>query len=93
MTKEIKKGESWRRGYLQGYEEGKRESMMIVDKKTVDFLSTLEGGKLIEKIKYDLQHLPMGVSQWKNHGIKYSYWEYFKEQVRKEILEEIKKDV
>jgi hypothetical protein len=23
------------------------------------------------------EKLPMGVSQWKEHGIKYGYWNYF----------------
>lgn len=34
---------------------------------------------------------PMGVSQWKEHGVKNGYWDYFKEQVvtaeRKELRE------
>lgn len=33
---------------------------------------------------------PMGVSQWRNHGQKYGYWDHFKEEVRKELLAEIK---
>ena len=55
MVKEIKKGESWRRGYAQGYEDGLRETAMKVDKHMVEFLSTLEGAKLIEQIKKDVQ--------------------------------------
>lgn len=27
--------------------------------------------------------MPMGVSEWKNHGIKYGYWDYFKNQILK----------
>lgn len=31
--------------------------------------------------------IPMGVSQWKEYGIKYGYWEYFK----KSIVEQVEK--
>jgi len=31
---------------------------------------------------------PMGVSQWRNHGKKYGYWEYFEKRVKKESVEE-----
>lgn len=24
---------------------------------------------------------PMGASQWKNHGVKYGYWEFFEHQL------------
>ncbi len=38
---------------------------------------------------------PMGVSQWKEHGIKNGYWDYFKEQIiaaeRKEQRERLEK--
>ena len=34
--------------------------------------------------------LPMGVSQWKNHGKKYGYWDYFREGLDKGIRLEIK---
>lgn len=28
--------------------------------------------------------IPMGVSQWKKHGIKYGYWKYFEEEIKSE---------
>lgn len=31
---------------------------------------------------------PMGVSQWMKHGKRYGYWEYYREQIRQEILNE-----
>ena len=34
--------------------------------------------KLIFKKKNDA---PMGVSQWKAHGEKYGYWDYFEKQI------------
>lgn len=34
---------------------------------------------------------PMGVSQWREYGNKYHYWQYFEEEVRKEVLEEYAK--
>ena len=35
------------------------------------------------------KELPMGVSQWKNHGIKLGYWKYFeKDYISKKELQE-----
>jgi hypothetical protein len=28
--------------------------------------------------KFDIEILPMGVSQWREYGKKYGYWDYFK---------------
>jgi len=40
---------------------------------------------------------PMGVSQWKEHGKKYGYWDFFAKQEReagrREMLEECIKDI
>ena len=33
----------------------------------------------------------MGVSAWKNLGIKYGYWNHFKQEVKKDIIEELLK--
>lgn len=33
-------------------------------------------------------NVPMGVSQWRNHGMKYYYWEFFKRKIEKDIVEE-----
>lgn len=45
---------------------------------------------MVEKIN---KENPMGVSQWKNHGKKYGYWDHFKEDVlfeeRQRICSEI----
>ena len=32
----------------------------------------------IDKILHSQKDTPMGVSQWKEHGRKYGYWDYFK---------------
>jgi hypothetical protein len=32
---------------------------------------------------------PMGVSQWRNHGEKYKYWDFFKEETKQEIIKEV----
>lgn len=37
------------------------------------------------------KELPMGISQWKEYGKKYGYWEYFESEVKKEIIEKIQK--
>ena len=49
----------------------------------------LESRKLKSEMMLDSFYLathkpPMGVSQWRAHGEKYGYWEYFKEQILKE---------
>ncbi len=33
--------------------------------------------------------IPMGISAWKNHGQKYGYWDYFREEIVKDIIKEI----
>jgi len=32
-----------------------------------------------------MKDTPMGVSQWKEHGKKYGYWEFFKNQQKEEF--------
>lgn len=38
---------------------------------------------ILEEYKKVLDNLPMGVSQWRNHGEKWGYGEYFKKQNEK----------
>lgn len=33
-----------------------------------------------------IKSYPMGVSQWRNYGIKYGYWDFFKTEVINEYL-------
>ena len=35
------------------------------------------------------ENRPMGVSQWKNHGKKYGYWEYFEKEVVERFIDYI----
>ena len=42
---------------------------------------------LQEKVK----KAPMGVSQWRNHGKKWGYWEYFEKKIKKEIKSRLEK--
>lgn len=44
--------------------------------------------KFIENLLSQQMKAPMGVSQWREYGKKYHYWQYFEEEVRKEVLEE-----
>lgn len=32
---------------------------------------------------------PMGVSQWREYGKRYKYWEYFEDEIRKETLRDL----
>lgn len=36
--------------------------------------------------------VPMGVSQWKEHGKRYGYWDHFKNEVAKELMREKKSE-
>jgi len=54
----------------------------------------------IKKVQHDNEILvntildtPMGISQWKEIGIKYGYYEYFRREEVKKIVEEIKEEV
>ena len=35
---------------------------------------------------------PIGVTQWRNFGIRMGYWEYFRNEVRREVVEEIQRE-
>ncbi|MFA5072082.1 MAG: hypothetical protein WC511_07080 [Candidatus Pacearchaeota archaeon] len=41
----------------------------------------------------ETKELPLGVSQWKEHGKKYDYWDYFKNEVIEEYILEAKNAV
>ena len=42
-------------------------------------------------IPSDIDLIPIGVSRWKNLGIKLGYWNHFKQEVKKDIIEELLK--
>ena len=33
----------------------------------------------------EVRETPMGVSQWREHGKKYQYWDFFERRIREEI--------
>ena len=37
----------------------------------------------------EVREAPMGVSQWREHGKKYQYWDFFVRRIREEIVKEI----
>ena len=37
--------------------------------------------------EFEKRDLPMGVSQWKEHGKKYGYWKFFTGEFRKMVRE------
>lgn len=54
--------------------------------------------KFIKELKQFIQQLldektPMGVSQWKEYGKKYSYWDFFEKELKNEIRDKIANDV
>lgn len=62
------------KGY--GTEEKEREALKIFFRK--ELAKTHQEGYYLGR-----NHIgPMGVSQWREHGKKYKYWEYFEKQIR-----------
>ena len=55
------------------------------------FCGGVEGcGKWCEVVEETLDEIPpIGVSQWRAHGEKYGYFDFFKEQIKKELIKEI----
>ena len=51
------------------------------------FISNL----LAQEKEKNYKDIPMGVSQWRNHGKKWHYWEFWAEEERKRLLEEVEK--
>jgi len=40
--------------------------------------------------KEKLKNIPMGANQWKKHGLKYGYWNFFETEIRRDWIEELK---
>ena len=61
------------------------KEQFICDLCSVEFRSKSKTKELVDKfigeVFYTEMFLPMGVSKWKEHGIKYGYWDYFKDEV------------
>lgn len=70
---------------------------LIRDLCSVEFRTKSKTKNLINKytegIIKEVKNTPMGVSQWKSHGIQHWYWDYFKTQVINEYLLEAKNSV
>ena len=70
---------------------------LIRDLCSVEFRTKSKTRKLIEEyteqIITETKAVPMGVSQWKNHGMKYGYWEYLTNEVIEEYILEAKNAV
>jgi|6_EtaG_2_1085325.scaffolds.fasta_scaffold01870_13 hypothetical protein len=66
------------------------------EKRFTDFTTSALWYKTVKSFISNLlaqQKKEIGVSQWKEDGKKYGYWDYFKDEVKKEILEEVRKCV
>jgi hypothetical protein len=50
-----------------------------------------EEGHSLECSKYTQEIPPMGLSNWRRHGIVYGYYAYFEQEIRKKIAEELDK--
>ena len=53
---------------------------LVRDLTKVGSIPKSEARRRIEKILRIQKNIPMGVSQWRNHGKKYGYWEYFEKE-------------
>ena len=50
---------------------------MDISDKTAEKFTGLILSAMVED---ELKDIPMGVSQWRNHGKKWGYWEFFKKE-------------
>ncbi len=69
------------------YQKAFFSDTMLHEKEFVEVRSFLEEkltAKDAECEKAREAKLPMGVSQWREHGKRYEYWEYFEEEIREE---------
>lgn len=39
------------------------------------------------------ENVPMGISQWRAHGEKYQYWEYFRKEIQTEQWEKMRAEL
>lgn len=39
--------------------------------------------------KINLEEIPMGVSQWRNHGKIFHYWDFWEKRIKQEVLEKL----
>lgn len=87
--------EEWEKEFLDEFAIGNDRTTILAAKgsadRIIDFITNLIS-KEREKIKktgisFAQSEIPMGVSQWKNHGIKYGYWELLISKIRKEERE------
>ena len=70
-----------------------RQLLAQKDKEHIEMTKELVSKKNKDCQRYleTQKNIPMGVSQWKNHGKKWHYWEFWAEQERTQLLEEIEK--
>ena len=57
-------------------------------RKIVDFIHTL-----ISKERQVQSDIPMGVGQWKQHGKKWHYWEFFEKEIKEAEREKTLEDL
>ena len=43
---------------------------------------------LFSRREAEVRETPMGVSQWREHGKKYQYWDFFERRIREEIVKD-----
>ncbi len=66
---------------------------LIRDLCSVEFRTKSKTRELINQYTKQITETPMGVSQWLNYGKKYGYYQYFAEQVLKQVRDIIIKSL
>ena len=61
-------------------------------KKSIKLLTEIFDNKMDSLLK-EQRESPMGVSQWKKHGKKHGYWEYFKKEQREKAIKMIEETI
>ena len=72
-----------------------RQLLAQKDKEHIEMTKELVSKKNKDCQRYleTQKNIPMGVSQWRNHGKKWYYWEFWAEQERTQLLEEFEEIV
>jgi len=92
---EDKFGSDIKRDAMCPLEDFIRQLLAQKDKEHIEMTKELVSKKNKDCQRYleTQKNIPMGVSQWKNHGKKWYYWEFWAEQERTQLLEEFEEIV
>lgn len=78
---------------LNFFFEGKKGNAVVFTTPKGNFLSPKAVENLLASEKEKWENMPMGVSQWREYGKKFGYWEFFTKDFKERILEAMPKSM